>query len=327
MPSVLISSASRKVSLVGLFRQAAAAYGWSVIAGDCDPLAPSLYAADKAVRLPRINTPEYIPFLIDYAQSHEVRLIVPSIDWELLPLAEHANEFLEVGCQPLISSAGFVGICRDKWATAQSFSGSGVATPASWLPSALNGHPLPEQLFIKPRDGSASQNAYPATRESLFEVLPKVPNSIIQERLQGTEITIDALIDFSGAVLHYVPRVRIRTLAGESIQGRTMSDESLRPWLSACLEACAQMGGRGVLALQAFLTERGPVLTEVNPRFGGGFPLSYAAGAHYPEWILDLLQNRQVPPRLGQYTHDLYMSRYYQEHFFTADVLRESVAP
>jgi len=323
MPSVLISSAGRKVSLVRLFQKAAGTYGWNVIVGDCDPLAPSVYMGDESVRLPRVNTPEYIPFLLEFARSHQVRLIVPSIDGELLPLAENSDQFLTVGCRPLISAAEFVTICRDKWATALRFSSCGVATPASWLPATLNGHPLPEKLFIKPRDGSASIDAYSATRENMSRVLAMVPNPIIQEQLHGTEITIDALIDFRGIVLHYVPRIRIRTMAGESIQGRTISDDSLREWLSACLEACAQMGGRGVLTLQAFLTAGGPILTEVNPRFGGGFPLSYAAGAHYPQWILELLENGQVPARLGEYRSDLYMSRYYQEHFFTAETLRE----
>lgn len=291
--------------------------------GDCDPLAPSVYMGDESVRLPPVNTPDYIPFLLDFVRSHRVRLIVPSIDGELLPLAENAAQFLAVGCQPLISSAEFVSVCRDKWTTSLRFSSCGVATPASWLPATLNGHSLPEKLFIKPRDGSASLHAYPATVESMSRVLPMVPNPIIQEQLYGTEITIDALIDLRGVVLHYVPRIRIRTMAGESIQGRTISDDSLREFLGACLGACSQMGGRGVLTLQAFLTAGGPVLTEVNPRFGGGFPLSYEAGAHYPQWILALLENGQVPARLGQYRSDLYMSRYYQEHFFTAEILHE----
>ncbi|MGA3372931.1 MAG: ATP-grasp domain-containing protein [Terracidiphilus sp.] len=318
MNSILVSCAGRRVSLLELFQNAAHRRGWEVIAGDCDALAPSLYLADKAVYLPRVTSENYIPALLNIVEAHSVRLIVPTIDTELLVLATNADRFLNVGCRVLISSPEFVAICGDKWIMAAQFSRRGIATPASWLPSARAGAALPKELFIKPRDGSASANTYKVDREKLDQILPLVPNAIIQEELKGSEITIDALIDFNGALLHYVPRIRLRTLAGESIQGRTISDSDIRPWLVECLTVAADMGARGAITLQAFLTPDGPVLTEINPRFGGGFPLGHAAGAHYPEWIIQLLEERRLQPRLGEYSPNLYMTRYYREHFFTA---------
>jgi carbamoyl-phosphate synthase large subunit len=84
------------------------------------------------------------------------------------------------------------------------------------------------------------------------------------------------------------------------------------------MNVSAQMGARGPITLQAFLTANGPVLTEINPRFGGGFPLGHAAGAHYPEWILQLVEERTVQPQLGNYSSGVYMSRYHREYFFTS---------
>jgi carbamoyl-phosphate synthase large subunit len=72
--------------------------------------------------------------------------------------------------------------------------------------------------------------------------------------------------------------------------------------------------------MQAFLTVNGPVLTEINSRFGGGFPLCQAAGGRYPEWILQMIEGQRLQPRLGDYEADVYMTRYYREHFFTAPV-------
>jgi|ERR1035441_7506733 carbamoyl-phosphate synthase large subunit len=318
MHSILVSSAGRRISLLELFQGAAHSRGWKVIAGDCDALAPSLYLADKAVCLPRVASEGYIPALFEIVETHSVRLIVPTIDTELLVLATNAERFLSVGCRVLISSPDFIAICRDKLNMAAHFSQRGIATPAAWLPSDLAGAALPKRLFIKPRDGSASVHTYRVDRENLAEILPLVPNPMIQEELQGTEITIDALIDFDGTPLHYVPRVRLRTMAGESIQGRTIPDLEISHWLIECLTIAAQMGARGAITLQAFLTLNGPILTEINPRFGGGFPLGHAAGAHYPEWILQLLEKRTLQPRLGDYSPNVYMTRYYREHFFTA---------
>lgn len=318
MNSILVSSAGRRVSLLGLFQEAAHGRGWSVIAGDCDSLAPSLYLADQAVRLPRISSQDYIPKLLSLAEQRAIRLIVPTIDTELQVLAANADRFLDVDCRVLISSLDFIGICRDKWELTARFSQCGIKTAASWLPPVHERNSLPERLFVKPRDGSASLNIYNTGRESLDEILHLVPNAIIQEELQGDEITIDALIDFDGEPIHYVPRVRIRTLAGESIQGRTISDSGIGSWIVNCMAVSARMGARGAITLQAFLTADGPVLTEINPRFGGGFPLGYAAGAHYPEWILQMLEKQKLKPRLGDYSSGVFMTRYHREHFFTA---------
>jgi carbamoyl-phosphate synthase large subunit len=318
--SILISSAGRKISLLKLFQDAAHSRGWEVIAGDCDPLAPSLYLADDAIRLPGVTSPDYLPALLELVEARNVRLQVPAIDTELLLLAQNSGRLLAAGCRVLGSSAAFVALTRDKWCTAQEFARCGIDTPASWLPGTVKADELPDRVFVKPRDGSGSVHAYSATRDGLDSILSMVPNAIIQEELRGPEITIDALIDFRGTPIHYVPRIRIRTMGGESIQGRTIPDDSLRDWLLSLLVQAAGMGATGVLTIQAFLTERGPVLTEINPRFGGGFLLSHAAGARYPEWILDMLDDRQVAPRLGEYQTELYMSRYYQEHFFNRPV-------
>jgi carbamoyl-phosphate synthase large subunit len=317
MPSILISSAGRKISLLTLFKNAAHARGWRVIAGDYNLLAPALFMADEAVQLPAVTTEEYLPRLIELAQSREIRLIVSGIDTDLLLLAQNAKRFLDLGCRVLGSSPEFVAIARDKWCTATCFSNFGIATPRSWLTADLEHADLPQKLFVKPRTGSGSMHAYRASRDNLDIVLRQVPNAIVQEELEGAEITVDALLNFSGTPLHYVPRLRIRTVGGESIEGRTISDAEIRAWLLNCLKLAGAMGAAGPLALQAFLTERGPVLTEINPRFGGGFPLSYAAGAHYPQWILELLDGHEMQPRIGEYVPDLYMTRYYREHFFT----------
>jgi carbamoyl-phosphate synthase large subunit len=314
----LVSSAGRRVSLLRLFQEAAHSKGWSVIAGDCDSLAPSLYLADQAVALPRITSGDYIPELLRLVEERAVGLIVPTIDTELPVLAANADRFLDAGCRVLISSLDFVAICGDKWELSARFSQQGIATAASWLPPVSEPQALPKKLFVKPRDGSASANTYSTDREGLDEILHMVPNAIIQEELQGDEITIDALIDFEGEPVHYVPRVRIRTLAGESIQGRTISDSGIRDWIVNCLAVSARMGARGAITLQAFLTADGPVLTEINPRFGGGFPLGYAAGAHYPEWILQMIDKRKLQPRLGDYSSGVFMTRYHREHFFSA---------
>lgn len=316
--NILITSAGRRTSLTRAFQAAAHPFGLKVFAADLDPLAPACLLADAAFPVPRVTDPDYGNALLRIARAQGVSLIVPTIDTELAVLARQTAAFAAEGIVPLLSSPGFIDVCRDKWKLVQALRGRAIAVPASWLPAELPetaAFTLPEQLFLKPRDGSASLNTYPCDREQLARTLRLVPNALIQECLAGPEITIDALLDFQGRPIHFVPRERIRTLGGESTQGVTLDLPDLDRWIERVLAACSAMGARGPITIQAFLTGRGPVLTEINPRFGGGFPLALAAGADYPAWILALLRGEAVPSRLGQYRRGLFMTRHFSEIF------------
>jgi carbamoyl-phosphate synthase large subunit len=301
--------------LLRAFLEAVEQRKWRVIAGDHDALAPALYLAHQAVHLPLIRDPGYTERLLQVAIAESVRLIVPTIDTELLPLASLTGRFQQHRCTILISSPEFVEITGDKWLTMEHFRAEGIAVPQSWLPDQIDDAALPSDLFIKPRAGSASQNAFSTTRDSLRGIIDSVPNAIVQERLSGPEITVDALLDLEGEPIHFVPRRRIRTLGGESIQGVTIDDSALHDWIVRILQIASKRGAKGPLTLQAFLTEKGPVLTEINPRFGGGFPLTRAAGGDYPAWILDELEGNKPKPCFGEFKRNLYMTRYYVEHF------------
>jgi carbamoyl-phosphate synthase large subunit len=312
--SILITSAGRRTSLLKAFLEAAHRRGWRVLAGDLDPLAPALYLADRGLPLPPVLSADYVRTLLELVEQENIRLVVPTIDTELPVLAQNVKAFAVKGCVALVSSSRLIKIAGDKWLTVKSYADAGISTPRSWLPQNVNGN-LPENLFLKPRDGSASQHAYAITRSQLARLLGQVPNALIQEKLEGPEITIDALLDLKGQPIHFVPRVRIRTMSGESIQGVTIDDDELRAWLLKILGVTAALGGRGPITLQAFLTPRGPVFSEINPRFGGGFPLTEAAGGHYPDWILRDLEEEKLAPCFGEYRKNLYMTRYYVEHF------------
>lgn len=139
---------------------------------------------------------------------------------------------------------------------------------------------------------------------------------IVQEVVLGREITVDVLLDFEGNLIHYVPRVRIRTLGGESIQGETISHEAYKEFIEIICNEIKMLGAIGPITLQFFENEMGFFLIEINPRFGGGFPLSLKAGGAYSEWILQMIEGVRVEPRIGEYRVGLCMSRYNTEVYF-----------
>jgi len=314
--NVLITAAGRRTSLVLAFADEAHQRGGIVVAADVDPLAPALYLADEAVRTRRTDDPDYITDLLDLVERHAIKLVIPTIDADLPILAGAVSAFQERGCRVAISSATFVDVTIDKHQTGVEFGGAGIHVPWSWLPPVDHPEDLPALVFAKPRRGSASQDQYLVAREDLAGILPLVHEPIIQEVLGGPEITIDALLDLEGQPIHYVPRFRLRTLGGESVQGVTLDrDELTDAWIERMLRLCSRLGAVGPLTIQAFQTGQGLVLSEINPRFGGGLPLALAAGGSYSTWLLDMVEGRQVEPRLGAYESGLYMTRYNVEHF------------
>ena len=320
MANVIITSAGRRVTLLRAFAEAVKPRGGRVIACDVDPLAPTLYEADIAERLPLLSDATYSDALTDVVKRHAARVLVPTIDPELPVLARLRERLLGLGCVPLVSSAEFVEIAGDKWLTVETFSRLGYRTPSSWLPEELDAVRLPDVLFVKPRKGSAGKHTYRVDREHLHQILGLVPQPIVQEYIDAPELTVDALLDMEGRPVHYVVRQRLKVVGGESVEGVTVKPQVLERYLPELLSAIGKLGGLGPITLQLFLKEEEPILSEINPRFGGGFPLAWYAGARYPEWILDMVEGKVVEPKLGDYRVGVYMTRYYTE-IFTSEPL------
>lgn len=312
--NVMITSSGRRATLLEEFYEVVHERGGEVFAGDLNSLAPTLYLADHAVELPAIKNEEYIPFIKQVVRKYDINVIVPTLDPELKIYAAHYDEFKELGCAILISSEDFIEVTADKYLTAHTFAEKGIVTPASWEVDADRSK-MPDDLYIKPRDGSASIDVYKIKKSELDNYIGKVPNAMIQEELVGDEITIDAMLSEDGKPLHFVARKRIRTLAGESIVGVTLDDKDIDDWCVQVMKVAGELGARWVITLQAFLTDKGPVLTEINARFGGGVPLAFAAGGEYPEWIMAMLNDESPEIELGEYERGLYFSRYMTEVF------------
>lgn len=313
--NVLITSSGRRISLLQAFKVATEKRGGKVYAGDIDSLAPTLFFADEAIRLAPIRSTEYIDQLLRVVRDHSIHIIVPTIDTELPVLAENVARFQEIGCLPLISAPYLIKVCGDKASTIQVFSEAGFEVPRSWLPEQLPPFDqLPTTLYIKPREGSASRHVYKIHRDHLSSFIQIVPNPIIQEELKGKEITVDALLDLQGRPLHYVPRFRIKTVGGESVEGVTIAlSDRQHEWIIGLLRAVGIMGGAGPMTIQVFVEREEMTLSEINPRFGGGFPLGFAAGANYPEWIMEMAEGKTLEPKLGCYEAGVFMSRYNTE--------------
>jgi carbamoyl-phosphate synthase large subunit len=310
MKNVLVLSAGRRVELVEAFSAELRALvpGAKVFAADLSPhLAPACQVADAAFAVPRVTDAEYCDRIIEICVSNSIGLVVPTIDTELLVLAKRAGDFAARGIHLVISSPELVGYCRDKRRTAAFLEEVGIRSPQIY---DVNDLTFP--CFAKPYDGSCSVGASMVqSRENLTQDMLDNPRMMFAELIgkDHAEYTVDAYYNKSGKLCCLVPRERIEVRGGEVSKGATRR-HALYDFLLPRLETIP--GARGCLTFQFFAkVEEGRFLAiEINPRFGGGYPLSYAAGANYPGW---LIREYLLGEKIGffdQWEQDLLMLRY-----------------
>ena len=308
--SLLFTSVGRRVSLLQEFRRAANDLGLHVKihAADCNPLAPALHVAEDVVIIPPIDLKHHLRVLLDFCREHGVDALVPLIDPELESLANASEAFARIGTKVIISSPEVIRVAIDKFATAEFLVGNGFSTARILTEEDLASPTFP--LFIKPRDGSSSLGAHKIeTAKDLAYFCSIIPNPIVQEFVKGNEYTVDVFADFDGKPLCAVPRIRCEVRAGEVSKGQAIAHTRMMQENCRLVEALA--GCVGMITIQCFLSPDDTIVfTEINPRFGGGVPLSIRAGADSPRWLLELLTGRKPSARIDDWTAGLLMLRY-----------------
>ena len=279
----MITSAGKRVSLTRKFMKelkAVAAEG-KVFTADMNPvMAPAGVVSDQCFRVPRCTSEDYIETLMTLCIGNNIGLIVPTIDTELAVLSANKGVFAKAGIQILVPDYDFVMTCRDKRNTAEFFRQHDIRTP-----EARDKH-LPEfPMFAKPYDGSLSTNLHVIRRqEDLTEEIMNDSKLIFMEyidKAEYTEFTVDMYYGRDNKVKSIVPRERLEIRAGEINKGITRKNY-LVDYLKQRVGYVP--GVVGCICIQLFYREsdNDVIGIEINPRFGGGYPLSYCAGANYP---------------------------------------------
>lgn len=294
MRNVLLLSSGRRVELIQCFQRAFAkkSPNSKVIAADAQPLAPALYFADEAVLLPKISETGYKESLIDVINENDIELVVPTIDPELPVLAALKAEVeAATNATIMISEPWVIDICNDKELTHRHLMENGLLAPVLHnSESELTSEDFP--LILKPKAGSSSIGVnVVGSAEDLQFLIPRTKDPMIQELVYGDEYTTDCFSDFDGNIISIVPRLRIATRGGEILKGRIVKDLEIVAAVRALLETLPMPGHSTV---QCFKTARGVEFIEVNPRFGGGAPMSIAAGADSCERLIDLLDGQAL---------------------------------
>ena len=289
--NVLISSAGRRVSLLEIFRSTLADLGLrgKVLACDMSRLSSAFQSADRGFTVPRCTSPEFVPAVLDLCRRHDVRLVIPTIDPELHVYAQHRETFAAAGAMVAVSTPAVIDIGSDKQRTHQWLHEHGFPTvrQAAVEQVLRDSGDWEFPLLAKPVAGSASVGVAIVRDRAELVAATRGGTFIVQTLARGDEYTVDVFVNAAGRAVCAVPRHRLEVRAGEVSKGVVVRHAVLESLAKRVCEALP--GARGAVNVQMFHDAMsGDIrVIEINPRFGGGFPLGWHAGALYPRWMIE----------------------------------------
>ncbi len=311
--NILIASCGTRNKIVQYFKRALQEMG-SVVATDCSPNAPALYEADRHYIVPRITEDGYLDVLYDICKKENITGVLSLIDPELSLLALEEEEFRALGVTGVGSSYELCERTLNKWEMYQWLTGHGYRCARSYMEleaflqdvrAGLISYPV----FVKPAKGSASiaiSKAY--DEETVRLLLSHGEEMMIQEFLDGQEIGADCYIDMiSGKPVSIFTKRKLVMRAGETDKGVSFKDERLFALIEKFIE---ESGFIGQIDIDIFDVDGEYYISEVNPRFGGGYPHAYECGVDHMKLICNNLAGRKNETITGQYEEGLVMMKY-----------------
>ncbi len=293
---ILFTSVGRRVELIQAFRLASKqlSIDLDIIGADISESAPALFFCDKTEIVCRISNKEYIPTLLSICQSEKIDCLIPTIDTDLLLLAENKSKFESIGTKVLIADVGKIRLCRDKNLTSDYFCSLGLKAPKAFNSVEEFEKEIRFPAFIKHKDGSSSINAYRVDNlEDLKLYANKIQDYVIQPFIAGSEYTIDIFCDYDGNPVYITPRERLAVRAGEVLKTKITQDDTMIEEMQKLIADFKPSGQITVQLIKDQSTGENYYI-EINPRFGGGAPLSIKAGADSAKAVIKMINGEKL---------------------------------
>ena len=311
--NILILSSGTRNKVVQYFKKALAGNG-KVICTDMSNMAPSIYEADKFYTVPRMTAPGYIDVILDICKKEEIDGVLSLIDPELSLLAQNREKFAAIGTTVIGSSYELCEMSLDKYQMYQWLKAHGYHCAKSYMDKEafyedVAAGKITYPVFVKPARGSASiaiSKVY--DRETIDLLFSHSDGLMIQEFLEGQEIGADVYIDLiTHRVVSIFTKKKILMRAGETDKAVSFRDEKLFQLIRQFAE---EAGFLGQIDIDIFQVDGEYFISEVNPRFGGGYPHAYECGCDHMKLILNNLQGIANERRIGFYEEDVCMMKY-----------------
>lgn len=311
--NILILSAGTRNKIVQYFKEKVGESG-KVVATDMNEYAPAVYEADKFYKVPRITDEDYIEIILDICKKENINGIFTLIDPELSLLAKNKSRFEELGVMIIGSSYELCERALDKmkmfrWLDSNGYKCAKSYTDKEKFYKDVDDGVIAYPVFVKPVCGSASISiAKVYDKETIETLFAHDDGLMIQEFLDGQEIGADVYIDMiSGEVVSVFTKKKLLMRAGETDKAVSFKDEKL---FSLLEKFAKESGWLGQIDVDIFDVNGEYYISEVNPRFGGGYPHAYECGCDHISLILNNIEGKANEKKIGCYEDDVYMMKY-----------------
>ena len=312
--NILILSCGTRNKLIRYFKEPGNGID-RVIGTDCSAYAPALYETDEHYLVPRMTSPDYLDIVLDICRKEKIDAVLPLQEDELFLIASNREKFMNAGVLPIVSEQNTVELCRDKYAFYHHMKRSGLPV----LPSFLNLSEFQKHyeagkinfpVFIKPVRGCGSIGIQKADNMELLSVLCKYSSDdmLIQQFAEGEEYGVDLYVDLlSQEPVSIFTKKKLRMRAGETEKSVSVKDEKL---FTLIRKTAASLSLSGPVDMDIFCVDGDYYISEINPRFGGGYPHAHACGMNFPKLIAANAAGRKNTAAIADYEEGVCMLKY-----------------
>lgn len=311
--NILILSCGTRNKIVQYFKKELSGKG-KVFATDCTSLAPALYEADDFFIVPRVQEEGYLEEVLSICKNNNIKAVLSLIDPELNVLAEYKDLFFEMGVTPVVSEKEAIEMSLDKYAMFTFLKKNCFPTVNSYVDKEefykdKKAGRITYPVFIKPALGSASMNINKVESDEEVDLLFKrYEHLMVQEFMTGKEYGVDAYIDLvSGELSSIFIKEKIKMRSGETDKSVSVKDEKLS---NLIVDFVKKTHFKGIIDIDVFKVEDTYYISEVNPRFGGGYPHAYEAGVNFPKMLINNLKDIPNKRNFSSYEEGIYMMKY-----------------
>ena len=238
--------------------------------------------------IPRAGTPNYHAALRAVIAKHAVNILIPMSEPELGAL--HPFHDFYPGVKWITAGTRVVAAGLDKLATVHALENLGLPVP--WTMPVSDAGPLAYPCILKNRHGSGSRAIFRIESvEDAGYFTKRYPDAVFQEMLEPAdrEVTCAVYRKQDGEINSLLMLRRLT--GGFTGWAKVIDDEATA---QMCKRIAEGLDLRGSMNVQLRLTDQGPRVFEINPRFSSTVLMRHRMGFSDVLWAIEEAEGNAV---------------------------------